>query len=72
MSSIQTEQQLVRAMTHYVANHHTAIWRLHRQTDNANDERSKRVNEITFDILNELAFKAYDKEFKTIVGDEEE
>ena len=71
-SNIQTEQQLVRAMTHYIVNHHTAIWRLHKQTDDSHGERSKRINELTFEIFSELAFKAYDKEFKTIVGDEEE
>ena len=71
MSSIQTEQQLVRAMTHYVVNHHTAIWRLHKQTDNANDERSKRINELTFEIYSELAFARYDKELNNLFDEEE-
>ena len=40
-------------------------------TSNWNDdERSKLINELTFDIFSELPFSRHDKEFKTFVGDE--
>ena len=71
-SNIQTEAQLVRAMGSYIIDRHTDMYRLFNLTNEISDERSKRINELSFDIMLEIAFKAYDKEFKTIVGDEEE
>ena len=71
-NSTTEEQKLVWSMLHYAHKHHVKLIGIFRETNNCHDERSKRINEITFDILNELAFKAHDEKLKTLFGDEEE